>query len=65
MATYDDLESSEAESASEDEHANIALMDNIAVEMLILSHWIDLTRTDQIKISTALYCFQRKWEKSE
>ena len=27
--------------------------------MLRLSHWIGLTRTDQIKITTALYCFRR------
>ena len=27
--------------------------------MLRLSHWIDLTRTYQIKITIVLYCFQR------
>ena len=31
---------------------------SVALEMLKLSHWIDLTRTNQIKISTTLYCFQ-------
>ena len=32
---------------------------SIAVEMLRLSHWIEFTRIDKIKIATVLYCFQR------
>ena len=32
---------------------------SVEIEMLRLSHWIDLTPTDQIKLTTALYCFQR------
>ena len=37
----------------------------VAVEMLRLSHWIDLTRTDQIKNHHPALLFQKEWEKSE
>ena len=37
---------------------------SISVEMLSLSHWIDLTRTDQIKIRHRALLFPKEWERA-